>query len=262
MPLKRLVALYESHIACRSVFAGNLPDIEKIDERDEDYAEELVTLAATGRGTDSFSVIRSRHEIVQHAIAMKYIIDMLVVKDVPLDESIIRETHRLLMEYSDHEETGGVYRSSDEAASHGLRLETDEEYNARVKIARKLKPNRAPSERMTKPLFFSKFVRGGSVPVYMGKLVEEFNKDIQFAEENGSMDPIDLATKYCNSFVCTHPFEDGNGRICRLIMNSILLKYTGTVVEIGVDANEREKYIEQAFNANREFTKEDQEDIP
>jgi len=107
---------------CRRSFAGGLPDIEKIDERDEEYAEELAMLTATERQTDHLSIIRSRREIVQHAITMKYIIDMLILKHLPLDEEMILETHKLLMQYSDHEEGSGSYRSSDEAASHGLRL--------------------------------------------------------------------------------------------------------------------------------------------
>jgi hypothetical protein len=247
---------------CRNVFSGNLPDIGKIDEQDDTYTAEIATLANTGRGTDNLSIIRSRREIVQHALAMKYIIDMIVVKDALLDEAIVKKTHRLLMEHSDHEDIGGVYRTSDEAASHGMRLETDKEYNARVQITRKLKPNRPPPERMSKPLFFSKFVRGGSVPLFMSELVRDINREIQLAEEIGEIDPIDIATKLCNAFVCIHPFEDGNGRVCRLLMNAVLLKYTGTVVEIGAEPEEREKYLEQAYYANKEFTKEDQEDIP
>lgn len=58
------------------------------------------------------------------------------------------------MELSDHEETSGVYRKSDEAASHGAWLENDLEYERRVKDVKRLKPNRPPPERLIKPLFF------------------------------------------------------------------------------------------------------------
>jgi Fic family protein len=195
-------------------------------------------LTATERQTDQLSIIRSRREIVQHAIAMRYIIEMLIVKDLPLDEEMILETYRLLMQYSDHEEGSGSYRSSDEAASHGLRLETDAEYGLRVRDAKRLKPNRPPPERMAKPLFFSKSVRGESVASYMKRLVEDYNSDIKDAEKSCIMDPIDIASKFCHYFVCIHAFGDGNGRLCRLFLNAFLLKYTGAITAIGVDYEE------------------------
>ncbi|KAI9742613.1 MAG: hypothetical protein M1818_003754 [Claussenomyces sp. TS43310] len=68
---------------------------------------------------------------------MGYLVDVLVVKDEPLSEAIIKEAHHILMSFSEHEETGGVYRDTDEAASHGLRPETDSEYQQRVKDARR-----------------------------------------------------------------------------------------------------------------------------
>jgi hypothetical protein len=190
---------------------------------------------------------------------MKFLFDMLVVDNSPLDEDIIKYAHRLLMAFSEHEKSGGVYRQSDEAASHGIRLETDAEYKQSVKDAKRLKPNRPPPERTTKPLFSWKFVRGGWVPIYMKRVVELYNSDIQTAMEKDHYPrPIDLAAKYCNFFVCIHPFEDGNGRMCRLIMNTILLEYASSIVAIGVGVGERERYLEQAFKAN---TKQDQDDV-
>jgi Fic family protein len=43
-------------------------------------------------------------------------------------------------------------------------------------------------------------------------------------------------------FVLIHPFLDGNGRTCRLILNAILLKYAGTVVAFGEHDTSREEY--------------------
>lgn len=34
-------------------------------------------------------------------------------------------------------------------------------------------------------------------------------------------------------FVIMHPFLDGNDRMCRLILNAILLRYAGAVVRLG-----------------------------
>jgi hypothetical protein len=111
---------------CREVFDGKIPDVETIDERSNEYAEELETLLNSQRKTDVHSVIRSRHEIVQHAIALQYLIDAIVGRDLLFSENMIKETYRILMRFSEHADTAGVYRTHDEAASHGLRDETDD----------------------------------------------------------------------------------------------------------------------------------------
>lgn len=89
----------------------------------------------------------------------------------------------------------------------------------------------------------------------MKKFVEQYAKDTERAEERKRIFHIDLAAKYCTFFVCIHPFENGNARLCRLLMNAILLKYTGMVVTIGGNAAERRMFIEEAVKANEDFTK-------
>jgi Fic family protein len=63
----------------------------------------------------------------------------------------------------------------------------------------------------------------------MEKFVSECNKDVQGAERKSKIVVIELASKYCNFLICIHPFEDGNGRMCRLLMNAIL---PGTQVQL------------------------------
>lgn len=204
-------------------------------------------------------MLRSRHEIVQHALTAKYLLETIVLRDIPLDEDIIKETHRILMRFSEHEASGGVYRESDEAASHGLRPETDDEHEERVNDCKRLKP---VPERKQVPLFSSKFVRGKSVRHFMRKLVAEHNEKIRTAETAGEIDAIDLACRLSTEFVCIHPFEDGNGRLCRLLLNAMTVKFAGNVAEIGKDAEEREEYLRQVWRANMIFRDEDQRDIP
>lgn len=120
---------------------------------------------------------------IQHAVAMKLFVELLVVENYPLDEAIIKYTHRLLMKLSEYEETGGVYRESDEVATHGARFETDLEYERRVRDVKRRKLNQPPPQRMVEPLFFSKFVCGALVPIYIEKIVEQYAKDTERAEE-------------------------------------------------------------------------------
>jgi len=55
-------------------------------------------------------------------------------------------------------------------------------------------------------------------PAFMADLVDWYNK----AEQDGSFSPIDLAILFHYRYIRIHPFEDGNGRIARLLVNYIL----------------------------------------
>ena len=58
---------------CVITFAGDWPSVHHIDEQDPDHANEMAKLAATVRGTDKLSTIESRREIVQYAVAIKFL---------------------------------------------------------------------------------------------------------------------------------------------------------------------------------------------
>lgn len=84
------------------------------------------------------------------------------------------------------------------------------------------------------------FTASKAVPKAM---LASLNADIAEAERTKSLDPYTLAARYCGNFVCVHPFLDGNGRMCRLLLNALLLKYAGVVVPIGEHEGERREYL-------------------
>ena len=51
-------------------------------------------------------------------------------------------------------------------------------------------------------------------------------------EEEDKLPPVELAALLHYKFVCIHPFDDGNGRISRLLMNYVLLRHGLTPIII------------------------------
>ena len=58
-------------------------------------------------------------------------------------------------------------------------------------------------------------------PALMADLVDWYNH----AEQEGKLSPIDLAILFHYRYIRIHPFEDGNGRIARLMVNYILSRH-------------------------------------
>lgn len=58
------------------------------------------------------------------------------------------------------------------------------------------------------------------VPVLMRQLVDWYNE----AQQNEAIHPSVLAAFFHHRFVAIHPFDDGNGRLGRILMNLILMK--------------------------------------
>lgn len=58
-------------------------------------------------------------------------------------------------------------------------------------------------------------------PALMADLVDWYNE----TESSKSMNPVDLAALFHYRYIRIHPFEDGNGRIARLLVNYILARH-------------------------------------
>jgi Fic family protein len=166
----------------------------------------------------------SRLEVSQHALAFQNIIQEFVIKNNPLSENLIKSTHAILVHGLSASEAGvissqsfgGIYRHGNQKAYAG-------DYQ---------------------------FLRPAAVPKAMASMVESMSKSFVDLGSNGG-DPFILAAKFCDRFVNIHPFRDGNGRLCRLILNAILLKYAGIVVTLGENEDARDEYLFIAAESGR-----------
>lgn len=65
-------------------------------------------------------------------------------------------------------------------------------------------------------------------PLLMTDLVDWYNT----AEQAGRLSPVELAALFHYRYIRIHPFEDGNGRIARLMMNYILARHGWPMIVI------------------------------
>ncbi|KAI1410544.1 fido domain-containing protein [Hypoxylon sp. FL1857] len=104
----------------------------------------------------------------------------------------------------------------------------------------------------------STFIRASAVPLYMADLVDDLRADMLKAGTK-AIDAFDMANRYCHRFVCVHPFGDGNGRLCRILLTVLLLKYTRHVSIFGGTDSERHQYLDITRRGNKKFHEEDME---
>ncbi|KAL2682898.1 hypothetical protein Neosp_007358 [[Neocosmospora] mangrovei] len=213
---------------CGAIFRGqHVPE-----DRSTDYKVLEDHLRSKGLPHAEEDVIRAYREITQHAEAAYYMIQEVCLEGKELSEAIILETHRLLTYKIDTDEIpwseyAGVYRKWPVCTG------------------------------------FHQYMPHSLVPTAMKKMISSLSDDLKAAIDTGEIDPIALAAKYCHLFVNIHPFLDGNGRTCRLILNAILLKYGGIIICIGEKDKDQEEYLRIASNASfAEGNQEDMEGVP
>jgi Fic family protein len=82
------------------------------------------------------------------------------------------------------------------------------------------------------------------VPILMGELMQWFNAE----KNNPDVHPSVLAAIFHHRFVAIHPFDDGNGRLGRILMNLILMQ-KGLPPAI-IKLKDRQDYYVALNNAN------------
>lgn len=82
-------------------------------------------------------------------------------------------------------------------------------------------------------------------PPKMHELVEWQRR----ALEDGQVHPVEIAARFHHEFTAIHPFDDGNGRMARLLMNLLLMQrgYPPVVIRIA----ERDEYLLLLREADR-----------
>ncbi len=158
----------------------------------------LILFGITAQGKP----LKDHFEITGHNEAINWVLE-IVKQERPLSENFIRELHTLILK--EPYEVAAI-------TPNGLPTKK------RVEIGSYKK---TPNHVKTKTGEIFRFATPKETPAKMHDLLEWYRAKLDEADVN----PILLAAEFHYKFICIHPFDDGNGRTARILMNFILMQF-------------------------------------
>lgn len=157
----------------------------------------LILFGITAQGKP----LKDHFEITGHDEAIKWITEV-VKQERPLTESFIREIHQLLLKES---------YEKDSISAEGIPTKR------RIEVG---KYKTSPNHVLTKTGEIFYFANPEETPARMNDLMDWYKKE----NEEKMLNAISFAAKFHYDFIRIHPFDDGNGRTARILMNFILMQ--------------------------------------
>ena len=142
--------------------------------------------------------------------SLKMATDAAAIYDTPLTQNFIRTLHKVLLreDYTVyHQLPGGIQTSYTIHAG---------QYKMR------------PNSVITRYGDRFEYASPQETPALMSDLVDWYNT----AEQSGEYTPLELAALFHYRYIRIHPFEDGNGRIARLLVNFILARHKWPMIVV------------------------------
>ncbi len=158
-------------------------------------------------------------DIKGHNEAISYLQEM-VRQQVPLTEAVIRELHTILL----------VEPYEMDAVT------PDGQPTKRLIVLGEYKSQPNHVETKTGEMFF--FAEPHETPAQMGDLMAWYRAELEKKE----LHPVLIASTFHYRFVRIHPFDDGNGRMARLLMNLILMQAGYVPLVIKFESKEEEYF--------------------
>jgi Fic family protein len=170
-------------------------------------------------------------EMSGHDEAIKYI-EEVIKQERPLTENFIRELHELILK--EPYEVNAITPDG----KHTKKLVQVGKY--------KTTPNHIQTK--TGEIFY--FTSPEETPAKMQDLMIWYNDN----QNKPETDPVLFATEFHYLFIRIHPFDDGNGRIARLLMNFILMQkgYPPAIIKTE-DKNNYYNALQQADTGQIEY---------
>ncbi len=142
-------------------------------------------------------------EMTASNVGLKMMKEEACLKNVPLTQNFIRILHKTLLR-----EDYTVYRNLPGGQTTSYVIHAGQ-YKTR------------PNSVITRYGDRFEYASPEETPALMTDLVDWYNE----AEQSGKYTPVELAAIFHYRYIRIHPFEDGNGRIARLMANYILSRH-------------------------------------
>ena len=169
-------------------------------------------LTARGKPFKDYLDIKGHKAAIEH-------VEAIVREEHPMTEADIRELHRLLLV---------------EAYEMDARTPDGQPTKRMIQIGEyKSMPNRVRTQTGELHTYASP----EETPALMGDLMRWYRKE----SENEAVHPVVLAALFHYRFVAIHPFDDGNGRMTRILMNLVLMR--SSYVPVVIRNDQRDNYL-------------------
>ena len=164
--------------------------------------------------------VRDVHEMTASNVGLKIMKEEALLKETPLTQHFLRTLHKTLLR-----EDYTVYRTLPGGVQTSYVIHAGQ-YKTR------------PNSVITRYGDRFEYASPEETPALMSDLVDWYND----AERSGKFTPIELAAIFHYRYIRIHPFEDGNGRIARLMVNYILTRHDYPMIV--VRSRKKKQYIE------------------
>ena len=164
--------------------------------------------------------VRDVHEMTASNVGLKMMKEEALLKETPLTQHFIRTLHKTLLR-----EDYTVYRTLPGGVQTSYVIHAGQ-YKTR------------PNSVITRYGDQFEYATPEETPALMSDLVDWYND----AERSGKFTPTELAAIFHYRYIRIHPFEDGNGRIARLMVNYILTRHDYPMIV--VRSRKKKEYLE------------------
>lgn len=164
--------------------------------------------------------VRDVHEMTASNVGLKMMKEEALLKETPLTQHFIRTLHKTLLR-----EDYTVYRTLPGGVQTNYVIHAGQ-YKTR------------PNSVITRYGDRFEYATPEETPALMSDLIDWYND----AERSGKFTPIELAAIFHYRYIRIHPFEDGNGRIARLMVNYILTRHDYPMIV--VRSRKKKEYLE------------------
>lgn len=170
--------------------------------------------------------VRDIQEMTASNVGLKMMSEEALLKEMPLTQNFIRTLHQTLLR-----EDYTVYRELPNGVQTSYVIHAGQ-YKTR------------PNSVITRYGDRFEYASPEETPALMTDLINWYNSE----EEIGKLTPIELAALFHYRYIRIHPFEDGNGRIARLMANYILSRHG--LPMIVVRSRKKQDYLEALHQAD------------